>query len=137
MRNRRYARDTNAFSKKFFNHGHSLALHFMIYNLSNPTRHSEGASPRPWPSESSTTNGQSRRFSISDVHHCFFLHRPFLQNRVSSTPTASTRPNRSRVGTCGLFGWAQRPHQLRYILCSYIPEDVVIDISVLMGQHIP
>ena len=32
--------------------------------------------------------------STTDVHHCLVLHLPSLQNRVSSTPTASTRPNR-------------------------------------------
>jgi IS1 family transposase len=33
MGNRRFTRLTNAFSKKFENHEHSLALHFMVYNF--------------------------------------------------------------------------------------------------------
>jgi hypothetical protein len=33
MRNRRFTRLTNAFSKKLQNHEHSVALHFMYYNF--------------------------------------------------------------------------------------------------------
>ena len=33
MQNRRFTRLTNAFSKKFANHVHALALYFMFYNF--------------------------------------------------------------------------------------------------------
>ena len=33
MNIRRYARRTNAFSKKLDNHAHAVALHFMAYNF--------------------------------------------------------------------------------------------------------
>ena len=33
MKNRRLTRLTNAFSKKFINHVHSLSLHFFVYNF--------------------------------------------------------------------------------------------------------
>jgi hypothetical protein len=33
MQNRRFTRLTNAFSKKFENHVHALALYFMFYNF--------------------------------------------------------------------------------------------------------
>lgn len=33
MGNRRFARRTNAFSKKLENHCHSLAIHFVYYNF--------------------------------------------------------------------------------------------------------
>ena len=33
MRNRRFTRLTNAFSKKWTNHEHALALHFFVYNF--------------------------------------------------------------------------------------------------------
>src|SRR5271154_5394121 len=33
MQNRRFPRLTNAFSKKFSNHVHALALYFMFYNF--------------------------------------------------------------------------------------------------------
>lgn len=36
MRIRRYARATNAFSKKLENHAHAVALHFMVYNFCTP-----------------------------------------------------------------------------------------------------
>ncbi|MDE0122926.1 MAG: IS1 family transposase [bacterium] len=38
MNNRRYARATNAFSKKLENHAHSMALYFMVYNFVRPHR---------------------------------------------------------------------------------------------------
>lgn len=36
MQNRRFTRLTNAFSKKFENHCHSVALHFVYYNWCRP-----------------------------------------------------------------------------------------------------
>jgi hypothetical protein len=36
MRNRRFTRLTNAFSKKVENHAHAVALHFMVYNFCQP-----------------------------------------------------------------------------------------------------
>ncbi len=33
MNARRFTRRTNAFSKKVENHGHAVALHFMVYNF--------------------------------------------------------------------------------------------------------
>ena len=33
--------------------------------------------------------------STTEVHHCLVRHRPWRQNNVSSTPTASTLPTRS------------------------------------------
>jgi IS1 family transposase len=36
MRNRRFTRLTNAFSKKWANHEHALALHFFVYNFVRP-----------------------------------------------------------------------------------------------------
>jgi IS1 family transposase len=36
MRNRRFTRLTNAFSKKWTNHEHALALHFFVYNFVRP-----------------------------------------------------------------------------------------------------
>ncbi|MDE0131925.1 MAG: IS1 family transposase [bacterium] len=38
MRIRRYARATNAFSKKLENHAHAVSLHFMVYNFCTPHR---------------------------------------------------------------------------------------------------
>ena len=56
MRNRRYARATNAFSKKLENHAHSMALYFMTYNYVMPHKTLRGRTPamaigianRPW-----------------------------------------------------------------------------------------
>lgn len=56
MRNRRYARATNAHSKKLENHAHSMALYFMNYNFVMPHQSLKGRTPamaigladKPW-----------------------------------------------------------------------------------------
>ena len=57
MSNRRYARSTNAFSKKLENHAHAVSLHFMAYNFVRTHRSlgrgvtpamAVGLADRPW-----------------------------------------------------------------------------------------
>lgn len=45
MQNRRFTRLTNAFSKKFQNHVHALALYFAFYNFCRPHGALKGSSP--------------------------------------------------------------------------------------------
>ena len=45
MNNRRYARSTNAFSKKLENHAYSMALYFMVYNFVRPHKSLKGQTP--------------------------------------------------------------------------------------------
>jgi IS1 family transposase len=45
MHNRRFARLTNAHSKKLANHVHALALHFMYYNFGKPNLALKGKTP--------------------------------------------------------------------------------------------
>ncbi len=45
MQNKRFARLTNAHSKKLENHVHALALHFMFYNFGRKNEALKGATP--------------------------------------------------------------------------------------------
>ncbi len=47
MQNKRFARLTNAHSKKLENHCHALALHFMFYNFARKNEALKGATPVP------------------------------------------------------------------------------------------
>ena len=65
-----------------------------------PSRHSSGCD-RNHPAALSAvlpgtmSNSCRPPTSTTEVRHCFFRQRPFRQNNVSSTPTASTAPYRS------------------------------------------
>lgn len=45
MQNKRFARLTNAHSKKLENHCHALALHFMFYNFARKNQALNGKTP--------------------------------------------------------------------------------------------
>lgn len=53
MSMRRFARLTNAFSKKIVNHEHAIALHHWHYNFAR--KHQTIKTPRPWPLASPTS----------------------------------------------------------------------------------